>query len=165
MGKKISQSPVKICRNHEKQLHSLIQVLRPKVYITDTSSFKRLVQQLTGNISCSSNASSSPPPTKPDHHVVENVSIIDHTKESSMEAASFASLDHDSSELCHQITTLEDSTTVNPADDHDHQVDMLAYGDLESWLLEIDQPFPFYHDYAQIEKEVSIYDYELSGLI
>lgn len=31
------------------KLNSLIKVLRPKVYITDTSGFKRLVQELTGN--------------------------------------------------------------------------------------------------------------------
>jgi hypothetical protein len=162
MGKKISQSSVKISRK-EKQLHSLIQVLRPKVYITDSLSFKSLVQQLTGNLT-----SSSPHhhPIKLDDHdhrvVVENVSITDHTKEeSSMElASSFASPDDSS----HQIA-LEDHSTVNPPD-HDHdRVDMLAYQDLESWLLEM-EPFPFFHDYAQMfEQEVSIYDYELSGLI
>lgn len=80
-----------------------------------------------------------------------------------MELASSAPLDHDDScaLLSHHQITLEDPT-VNPDDDH---VDILAYRDLESWLLEMDQPFPFYHDYAPIQQEVSIYDYELSGLI
>lgn len=76
--------------------------------------------------------------------------------------SSFASPDDSS----HQIA-FEDHSTLNPPPDHlDHdQVDMMAYQDLESWLLEM-EPFPFYHDYAHMfEQEVSIYDYELSGLI
>ena len=47
MGKKVNQLASKTSKN-EKQLHSLIKVLRPKVYITDSSSFKQLVQELTG---------------------------------------------------------------------------------------------------------------------
>lgn len=37
--------------NHEnkKDLNNLIKFLKPKVYITDSSNFKNLVQQLTGN--------------------------------------------------------------------------------------------------------------------
>ncbi|XVE78508.1 hypothetical protein DITRI_Ditri13aG0150700 [Diplodiscus trichospermus] len=53
MGKKIlSQVKVKTCKvSSEKKrlMNSLIKVLRPKVYITDNSNFKSLVQQLTGN--------------------------------------------------------------------------------------------------------------------
>ncbi|KAK2661932.1 hypothetical protein Ddye_000506 [Dipteronia dyeriana] len=43
----------------KQQLNHLIKVLRPKVYITDTSNFKSLVQQLTGNINATSSSSSS----------------------------------------------------------------------------------------------------------
>ncbi|KDP38195.1 hypothetical protein JCGZ_04838 [Jatropha curcas] len=48
MGKKVSS---RIPKNEKKQLmiNNLIGELRPKVYITDTSSFKRLVQELTSN--------------------------------------------------------------------------------------------------------------------
>lgn len=66
MGKKLSQASVKITKknDHKKQqqqqLNSLINVLRPKVYITDSSSFKSLVQELTGNGNIP--LVSSPPP-------------------------------------------------------------------------------------------------------
>ncbi|KAK4846692.1 hypothetical protein QYF36_020911 [Acer negundo] len=45
----------------KQQLNHLIKVLRPKVYITDTSNFKSLVQQLTGNINATSSSSLSLP--------------------------------------------------------------------------------------------------------
>ncbi|TXG54543.1 hypothetical protein EZV62_019799 [Acer yangbiense] len=47
----------------KQQLNHLIKVLRPKVYITDTSNFKSLVQQLTGNINATSSSSLSLPPS------------------------------------------------------------------------------------------------------
>ncbi|GLT28290.1 hypothetical protein SLA2020_032320 [Shorea laevis] len=52
MGKKISQAPAKISKSNiekKQRVNSLIKVLRPKVYITDSSSFKKLVQELSGN--------------------------------------------------------------------------------------------------------------------
>jgi|UniRef100_A0A2N9IBW4 hypothetical protein len=176
MGKKVSQASLKISKN-EKQLHSLINVLRPKVYITDTSSFKRLVQELTGN--GTNSITSTPPTMKQPDVVVENVPIIDikddqgDTDQSSMEA-SFASLEY-SSELCHQVLLSEELNQVwNPIylDDAtfedstvNHEVGLLDYHDLESWLLEMEPLIPFYNDHAHFEQEVTIYDYELSGLI
>ncbi|KAK4577988.1 hypothetical protein RGQ29_028211 [Quercus rubra] len=173
MGKKVRQASLKVSKN-ERQLQSLIKVLRPKVYITDSSSFKRLVQELTGNGS----SITSPPTIEPDVQLA-NVPVIDikdqKDPESSIEA-SFASLEY-SSELCHQVSlseelnqvsnpiylydsTFEDDSTVN------YGVDLLAYNDLDSWLLDM-EPFPFYNDHAQIDQEVSIYDYdyEFSGLL
>ncbi|KAK1325681.1 hypothetical protein QJS10_CPA01g01678 [Acorus calamus] len=47
---KRNQRSLKICKdNYRKQENSLSKVLPPKVYITDSSSFKSLVQDLTGN--------------------------------------------------------------------------------------------------------------------
>lgn len=174
MGKKVRQeASLKISKN-EKQVHSLIKVLRPKVYIIDSSNFKRLVQELTGNIS-----SYSSPPTKPDL-VENNVVRFTDTKDPeehdkySMEASFEVPLDScelydhraalgdEFNQIYNQVNLNIDSTlehsTVN------HQGDMFSNGDLESWLSEM-EPYPMYNDYAQFEQEVSIYDYELSGLI
>lgn len=194
MGKKVRQASLKVSKN-ERQLQSLIKVLRPKVYITDSSSFKRLVQELTGNGS----SITSPPTIEPDVQLA-NVPVIDikdqKDPESSIEA-SFASLEY-SSELCHQVSLSEelnqvsnpiylyDSTFEDSAVNYDstfqdsvvnydssfqdstvnYGVDLLAYNDLDSWLLDM-EPFPFYNDHAQIDQEVSIYDYdyEFSGLL
>ncbi|GAA0166530.1 hypothetical protein LIER_40204 [Lithospermum erythrorhizon] len=55
MGKKLSsnQASTKISKEDKKklqhQLNTMIKILRPKVYITRSSDFKRLVQELTGN--------------------------------------------------------------------------------------------------------------------
>lgn len=194
MGKKARQASLKVSKN-ERQLQSLIKVLRPKVYITDSSSFKRLVQELTGNGS----SITSPPTIEPDVQLA-NVPVIDikdqKDPESSIEA-SFASLEY-SSELCHQVSLSEelnqvsnpiylydstfedsavnyDSTFQDSAVNYDssfqdstvnYGVDLLAYNDLDSWLLDM-EPFPFYNDHAQIDQEVSIYDYDyaFSGLL
>ncbi|KAF9682832.1 hypothetical protein SADUNF_Sadunf05G0149200 [Salix dunnii] len=72
MGKKVSQASMKISKKEKNQLSSLIKVLRPKVYITDRSSFKRLVQELTGN---GKTVPSPPPPSKP-QTVLENVAAV-----------------------------------------------------------------------------------------
>ncbi|KAL4622223.1 hypothetical protein ACB092_06G282100 [Castanea dentata] len=173
MGKKVRQASLEVSKN-ERQLQSLIKVLRPKVYITDSSSFKSLVQELTGNGS----SITSPPTIEPEVRLA-TVPVIDikdqEDPESSIEA-SFASLEY-SSELCHQVSlneelnqvsnpiylddsTFEDDSTVN------YGVDLLAYNDLDSWPLDMES-FPFYNNHAQIDQEVSIYDYdyEFSGLL
>ncbi|PPR86156.1 hypothetical protein GOBAR_AA34534 [Gossypium barbadense] len=46
MGKKVIHQLTS--KNVDRQLHSVIKGLKPKVYITDSSSFKHLVQELTG---------------------------------------------------------------------------------------------------------------------
>ncbi|KAM3698971.1 hypothetical protein ACJW31_06G227000 [Castanea mollissima] len=175
MGKKVRQASLEVSKN-ERQLQSLIKVLRPKVYITDSSSFKSLVQELTGNGSST---------IEPDVQLA-NVPVIDikdqEDPESSIEA-SFASLEY-SSELCHQNEELnqvsnpiylDDSTFEDSAVNYDstfqdstvnYGVDLLAYNDLDSWPLDMES-FPFYNNHAQIDQEVSIYDndYEFSGLL
>ncbi|KAF3951969.1 hypothetical protein CMV_022425 [Castanea mollissima] len=216
MGKKVRQASLEVSKN-ERQLQSLIKVLRPKVYITDSSSFKSLVQELTGNGS----SITSPPTIEPDVQLA-NVPVIDikdqEDPESSIEA-SFASLEY-SSELCHQVSLneelnqvsnpiyLDDSTFEDSAVNYDstfqdsavnydstfqdsavnydstfqdstvnydstfqdstvnYGVDLLAYNDHDSWPLDMESS-PFYNDHAQIDQEVSIYDYdyEFSGLL
>ncbi|KAG6658130.1 hypothetical protein CIPAW_04G138900 [Carya illinoinensis] len=162
MSRKVRQeASLKISKN-EKQVHSLIKVLRPKLYIIDSSNFKRLVQELTGNISPYTS-----PPTKPDlvqNNVVQFTDTKDleeHDKykmEASFEPLDLcglyaqAALDDEFNQIYNQVnlnySTLEHST-----------------GDLESWLSEMEPYPPMYNDYAEFEQEVSIYDYELSGLI
>ncbi|KAK1281390.1 hypothetical protein QJS04_geneDACA003159 [Acorus gramineus] len=45
-----SQKSVKICKSDQRKQESLLcKVLPPKVYITDSSCFRSLVQELTGN--------------------------------------------------------------------------------------------------------------------
>lgn len=178
MGKKVSQSTsVKTSKNNEKKdFNSWIKVLKPKVYITDSSSFKQLVQELTGNRSTTSSTITSPLPTKP--RDIEKVPVIEidedqeREPESSVEASVEATID--SSEFCNQVFVDQDFNQVcneicvedinmgnSVANQH---VDLLAYWDLESWLLDNDS-YGLYNGCGQIEQDVSIYDYELSGLI
>lgn len=56
MGKKISKN-----KDQKHQFQSLIKVLRPPVYITDSSTFKNPVQELTGKFETRSSATPSPP--------------------------------------------------------------------------------------------------------
>ncbi|MFS8027944.1 hypothetical protein Hanom_Chr16g01504691 [Helianthus anomalus] len=56
MGKQMSKPSVKISNHHEHRdrhhhNHRKLNCLKPKVYITHSSSFKTLVQELTGNSS------------------------------------------------------------------------------------------------------------------
>lgn len=195
MVKKVNRASLKISKNDSnKQVNSLIQVLRPKVYITDCSNFKRLVQELTGNDS--SIVPSPPSPTAQhqqlqlDDHL-ENIYVPvinvedDHGEpQSSMEAAisSDASLDSSDDELFSNICLTEGLFTDLAENQHMHSLnhnttnfdasytmeqwaDWLACLDVESWLLDIDQPYPKFDGFAQNIQEVSVYDYELSGLL
>ncbi|XWS75717.1 hypothetical protein CRYUN_Cryun01aG0116100 [Craigia yunnanensis] len=182
MGKKISsQVQAKISKTNtseKKQLNSLIKVLRPKVYITDSSSFKSLVQDLTGN--GSRTVLQSSPSSLP--QIVEKVVPVidvedDHgNPESSMESSFDESLE--SFQVCNHLalSTEEINQAYDPFPFDDtnsseyifmnQQEDSLVYGDLQSWLLDnIDEQYPSFDVYSQIQQEVSIYDYELSGLI
>lgn len=178
MGKKVSQSTsVKTSKNNEKKdFNSWIKVLKPKVYITDSSSFKQLVQELTGN--GNGTTSSSHTLTKPQE--IKKVPVIeideDDEPESSAEAASFSfDATTDSSEFCNQVFLDQDFTQVyNEVFLEDinlensvanQQVDLLAYWDIEKLLLDYDSRGSLCNGYGPIEQDVSIYDYELSGVI
>jgi hypothetical protein len=72
MGKRVSQASTKISKNEKNPLNSFIKVLRPEVYITDISSFKRLVHELTGN----GRTIPSPPPPPKSLKVLEIVEVV-----------------------------------------------------------------------------------------
>ncbi|KAK7276753.1 hypothetical protein RIF29_17899 [Crotalaria pallida] len=210
MSKKLNQASLKISKkNNEKQeFNSLIKVLRPKVYITDSSSFKKLVQELTGNTTTKTTTtltttSTPTPPLEP--KMVESfttliepddddeVLIMDHHPETSVEVSlsnettttttssshhescynnALMMMDNEFNQVCNQICLedifLQDSSVANqPLLDHN----LWAYQNLESLLFDDDDDDdelnPFFNCYEQIIEpaEVSIYDYELSGLL
>ncbi|KAJ8763099.1 hypothetical protein K2173_023304 [Erythroxylum novogranatense] len=197
MGKEVSKrapSSLKVSKNENKQLiNSLIKAMRPKVYITDSSSFKRLVQELTGNnettntifLSSSSNSvpavHTRPKPVADDHDKVLAVVNIeeDHGKpegSSFTEDTSFEpSLDSTSFEICNNPYSnisqqlFFDDPTSDYLSVNLQEADTVAFQDFdESWLLDV-EPYPFNgHHFDQIhdhQEDVSIYDYVLPGLL
>ncbi|XVF71210.1 hypothetical protein PTKIN_Ptkin12aG0017800 [Pterospermum kingtungense] len=175
MGKKVNHqvASTKTCKK-EKQLHSLIKAMRPKVYITDSSSFKQLVQELTGYQSQITHH------TRPEEikKVVPVIEIEDQVE--IVPAANTTTLSMDSSfysfDSCDQlfdqlveINQNHQGGLMQTADDdifsmfdysEKQQTDWLAYQNLESWLLDADQPY-----YPQHEQEISLFDCDLSWLI
>ncbi|KAJ4850455.1 hypothetical protein Tsubulata_030397 [Turnera subulata] len=165
MGKKIH----KICKNEKQQFNDLIQVLRPKVFITDSSNFKRLVQELTGN------ESSTPSPQlagRPRNDQEPPVPIIgiddqqDRLPQGGMETPVDGFVD--SLELCNQLFLAEEMNQVhNSGYTGDHAAldalnsnstmeegNMSAYRDFESWLLDGDESFSFFNGYALTGQQV-----------
>ncbi|KAG9447977.1 hypothetical protein H6P81_014105 [Aristolochia fimbriata] len=65
-GSETSQGSMKA---EKKQFNTMLKVLRPKVYITDSASFKRLVQELTGN----GRQNPTSPSRSPEKDLCENV--------------------------------------------------------------------------------------------
>ncbi|XVF31771.1 hypothetical protein REPUB_Repub17cG0021000 [Reevesia pubescens] len=172
MGKKVSQGASTKTSKNEKQLHSLIKVLRPKVYITDSSSFKQLVQELTGYRTQIT--------AKPEEALEKVVPAVIEIVDQGEIPAATTTLSMDSSfclfKSCHQAFQLEEMnqlTGLMQTADHDismydhvplstnQQTDWSAYQNLESWLLD-GEPYCTQH-----EQEVSHFDYDelLSGLI
>ncbi|GLT94043.1 hypothetical protein SLE2022_118060 [Rubroshorea leprosula] len=144
MGKKISQAPAKISKiNIEKKqrVNILIKVLRPMVYITDSSSFKKLVQELSGNGVPVSGQRSTP-------QIIEQVIlVIDFESNEESQAYDPPSLEH----FDHLAS---EYLPIN------QQEDSLVYGDLESCFQFEVEGHPL-----RRQRKVSIYDHELSGLI
>lgn len=153
MGKKLNEVSSPISKNKKQQFNSLIKVLKPKVYITDTSNFKRLVQELTGN---GSNEISTPPTNKPsqiiDQHIVDIVQDgdqfslqQDNSVEQVMSVDSLDSFDsvwnqvilnEEIDQTWRQI--YEDVTAVDSSINHNQNMDLLACQEIESWLLDSD---------------------------
>ncbi|KAL3715203.1 hypothetical protein ACJRO7_007008 [Eucalyptus globulus] len=199
MGKKVMVSEAssrKVSKNHEKktqphhqhhQLHSLIKVLKPKVYITDASSFKRLVQKLTGNAASNPSVPSSPnlilnscpetasegsvqilapmalPVECQDHNHGDSRSTRVEVQVPVIESSQITgNVDHPASMV--GLEDLDSQITGNV----DHPASMVGLEELEAWLLEdvnhLAVPFcesSYYYDHPQ---EVSIYDYGFSGM-
>ncbi|KAG8478010.1 hypothetical protein CXB51_027795 [Gossypium anomalum] len=170
MGKKIiSQVKAKIsktsCSDKKPLMNSMIKVLRPKVYIIDSSSFKSLVQELTGNPTVSSPSSSSSEKMVPVIEVED-----DHgNPESSMEYSASFDASVESFRACNGLTLPLDDTNISSEYMLMNQRESsLVYGDLQAFL-ELDADEQCFggldNAYSEIRQEVSIYDYELSGLI
>lgn len=184
MGKKVvNQASVKISKDEKQKFNSLIKVLRPKVYITDSSSFKNLVQELTGN---GSSTTLSPPPLE-QQNMVHNFPLIgtefQRSPESSVDASvSTEATSNNSSESCYYAELmneefnqvcdqlcLDDLVFQDSVTNQSNLDQMLAYQNLESLLFDVEpQLDPFFYNccYEQMaQPEISIFDYELSGLL
>ncbi|KAL2476585.1 vq domain-containing protein [Abeliophyllum distichum] len=161
MGKKSTQSSMKISKNDKKLQHPpnrLIKNLRPKVYIIDSSNFKNLVQELTGNSPVVSSppppfVSTSPPPVE---EVPAIVAVEDHAyQENSLELSFDFSTPSQGSPDSSLNYLLESSQNMDFSS---------QYGDIESLLMEMDQ-ISYTCDDAMIQQEICVYDYDFSGLI
>lgn len=184
MGKKpIKESSLEIPNQNDKnKLNTLIKVLKPKVYITDSSSFKNLVQQLTGN-GTSPVAPPLPPPPLPraDEDVI--VAATDYSKESSgCSSSDVCNLQQHASFMGESISTpavepYSEEKAFFPATGFDNfpvnRDYVLGFDDqeMESWLLQSFDPFPwpvwsddngyYYHSF----EAPCMDDYDLTGLI
>ncbi|KAJ7960654.1 VQ motif containing protein [Quillaja saponaria] len=156
MGKKVSQAPVKITKSESNQFKSLIKVLKPKVYIIDSSDFKTLVQELTGN---GSTTTSSLPPPFLETKEVDKIPVIDIEDQREngsrrVEVSTDVSIDDSSNEEFNQVwhqmclydNALEDSIVTKPVDH------LFTYQELESLLLD-EEPYTFYNGYKALEEE------------
>uniref|UniRef100_A0A7N0SX51 VQ domain-containing protein n=1 Tax=Kalanchoe fedtschenkoi TaxID=63787 RepID=A0A7N0SX51_KALFE len=151
MGKGVASS-LKVSMNIEKrpQFNSLINVLKPKVYITDSSSFKKLVQDLTGNGSCCSSSrtsssgsgcygsrdpSLSPPPFEPEVEKVD-VQIIDVGEQESFSAYDLLSFDP------LEQYYLDDQTYANSSDESSNLAweANLSFSNMDQLFLENQLP-------------------------
>ncbi|KAG4120762.1 hypothetical protein ERO13_D11G163700v2 [Gossypium hirsutum] len=165
MGKKIiSQVKGKIsktsCSDKKPLMNSMIKVLRPKVYIIDSSSFKSLVQELTGNPTVSSPSSSSSSSEK----MVPVIEVEDDhgNPESSMEYLASFDASVESFRACNGLTLpLDDSNISSEYMLMNQRESSLVYGDLQAFLeLDADEQCFGGLDnvYSEIGQEVSIYD-------
>ncbi|CAL5202061.1 unnamed protein product [Lathyrus oleraceus] len=185
MGKKvINQTSLKTSKDvHEKQhFNNLIKVLKPKVYITSSSCFKKLVQELTGK----GDSNSLSPQTLEMSNVVENCNIIETETTSfdfdnsdstegtsynnSSQTSEFSSedqlLNEEFNQVCNQLCLDDESLFFQDFMVNQPLDELMAFQNVESLLFDVELPNPFYNYCAEIEvADVSIYDYELSGLL
>ncbi|KDP34053.1 hypothetical protein JCGZ_07624 [Jatropha curcas] len=166
MGKKQSEeASSKISKKEKKQemISSWIKVLRPKVYITDSSSFKKLVQQLTGNGTSQT----------VDKITVTRSDSSNSIHEDPAETDISSSFDYSFDEFGfgnQQLVSFPEE--INQSyDDQFKYLDLTATSvDDYLWMnqldMDIDRRPNLYGCFSQIyQDEVSIYDYELSGLL
>ncbi|KAL1555728.1 hypothetical protein AAHA92_11432 [Salvia divinorum] len=143
MGKKSKQTPSsKHEKKQQQQSNSLMKMLKPKVFITDSSNFKNLVQQLTGS------AASSPPPPRinsaaspPPPHACHDVSSFDSSGSPDLRAVDCSGYGFDFSS---QVVDLE-SLLMG--------IDSFDYSDFNAY------------ESCSFQQEVCAYDYDFSSLI
>ncbi|KAK6919786.1 VQ protein [Dillenia turbinata] len=163
MVKRLSQLSQKVSKQDEKKknLKTLINLLRPKVYITDSSSFKSLVQELTGNGTKSCPSSPPPPPPPPPPlpptklTILEKVpNIEDIIEDDHLESETSIKSSFDSSNMSNPIRSFVGVVGLSPDDSSDlsntsttfvamenqNSEDLEKYSELESWLLEMEEP-------------------------
>lgn len=174
MGKKArkpSSPPMKAAAKHEIKPHlNSMKIMRPKVFITDTSNFKTLVQELTGNGGYPVAEISPPPPTTTwevpflettyqdfHHHDLvyqENMMISSSVDVSSDFAAS-----------------VEASPESLPAAAANGEVEerqrVEFYKGLEAMMMEMDSDYSsdYAHIFQQDDDQVCVYDYDLSNFV
>lgn len=180
MAKKQStQSSRKISNNKsdKKCFNSLIKVLKPKVYITDSSNFKTLVQELTGNNNNNNHNDRrnpiplfSPPPIPIQEPVLEiPIFELEENESSSSVDSSEASMPLMAAADSPQQEEVYVSETFNVLENIQKIEHIPNYCDIESWLLQIDDSSCSYSSPDVIipptfQQEVSFF-YDLSGLI
>lgn len=155
---------MKICKHDEKrQKHkdNLIKILRPKVYITHSSNFKNLVQQLTGNINETySSPITSPPPPNPIYEVppfAAEQTEYDHIHDALYDQVDLSSYFSSS-------PVSQNSYVMENALDHSYS----NYKDIESMLMTEMESDSCEYDacFGMFQEEVCVYDhYGLSTLI
>lgn len=166
MGKKKVTQPatasLKTPKN-EKQLHRLEKFLRPKVYITDSSSFKQLVQELTGYQTRTTNI---PPEEVEKVPNMENIEIASTAMDSSF--CMFDSFEQGfQPEVINQESALmevadPDMSMFNhvPLSTSQLQTNWIAYQNLESWLFDANDHESSWHTGCSlIEPETGLFDY------
>nr|GLL22790.1 hypothetical protein JCGZ_12000 [Ipomoea trifida]GMC70332.1 VQ motif-containing protein [Ipomoea batatas]GME13054.1 VQ motif-containing protein [Ipomoea batatas] len=144
MSKTCSQSH-KISKNHDKlkkqQLNSLIDFLKPKVYITDSSNFKSLVQELTGK---GTHPDSSPLPAIPQPFEASVMPAVIHDVEGDQTylengIEEFSVESSDGSGQMSSFGSAKESSVVPCIQEPFTGLDNFAqFKDFESWLLETD---------------------------
>ncbi|CAK8567768.1 unnamed protein product [Lathyrus sativus] len=165
----------KVIVQEKQNFNNLIKVLKPKVYITNSSCFKKLVQELTGN----ADSNSLSPQTLEVSKVVENCNIIETETTSfdnsvSTEGTSYNSsqtsgfscddrvLNEEFNQVCNQLCLDNESLFFQDFMVNQPLDELMAFQNVESLLFDVELPNPFYNYCQEIEgTDVSIYDYEL----
>ncbi|KAE8654927.1 hypothetical protein F3Y22_tig00117034pilonHSYRG00203 [Hibiscus syriacus] len=136
------------------------------------SSFKNLVQELTGNATTVSSPSSSSSSSLPQisEKSVPVIEIEDYPRnpESSMESSFDASVE--SFRACDDLALpFDDTNSSEYVFMNNQRENSSVYEDLQAFLQldHVDEQCfgSFNHVYSEIQQEVSIYEYELFGLI
>ncbi|CAN4103114.1 unnamed protein product [Withania somnifera] len=167
MGKKVID--IQPSKSHKKQFNNLIKLLKPKVYITHSSNFKNLVQQLTGNNNIGSPSSSSPiisssPPPPADHHHDQLELSVD-SSEGSIPSSINVNRLHGP---CFSLLNSNNDNSMGSQEIMDVSEEYY-YRNIESWLLDLDSYSTISYEGLvplNIHQEVSIddYGYDLSSL-
>ncbi|CAI0550173.1 unnamed protein product [Linum tenue] len=161
-------------------------ILRPKVYITDISNFKTLVQELTGN-GAPVAAQREPSPSSeretyyyPEFKRSDSLETVTSVDGSSVESSGTPSFNHEETNGFQPYGYYDQMGLYSLEEDNTTSDGMLAcQADLEALLADMDQhQFPLVFDanyssseshhqihHQQQEADLSIYDYDFSGIV